>query len=61
MSNQFNTTAPVVVNHTVGEPITVIKGNHFKNTPTISIQELNFPGPHTAKLSANTYENNTKD
>ncbi len=54
--NIFTKTAPVDVNHTVGEPITRIENNTFVNTAEMSIDELNFPGPHTAKTSNNTYK-----
>ena len=46
-------TGPVVVNHTVGEPITAITNNTFLNTPMPMIKELFAPGPHTAVLNDN--------
>lgn len=54
--NTFTNTAPIVVNHTVGEPITKIENNQFVNTKELSIEELNFPGSHTAKVHNNTYK-----
>ena len=52
-NNNFNESEPVVVNHTVGEPITAITNNTFLNTPMPMIKELFAPGPHTAVLNDN--------
>ena len=52
-NNKFVDAKPVVVNHTVGEPNTIIRDNFFSNTAAPMLEELNFPGPSTAKLSGN--------
>lgn len=52
-NNNFNESEPVVINHTVGEPITAITNNTFLNTPMPMIKELFAPGPHTAVLNDN--------
>lgn len=52
-TNTFANTAPIVVEHTVAEPKTVIEGNIFNGTNMPNITELNAPGPHTAYLRNN--------
>jgi poly(beta-D-mannuronate) lyase len=53
--NQFTNAAPVVVEHTVGEPITQITNNIFEKTAALKVIELHAPMPHTANLSNNKY------
>ena len=52
-SNVFDNSAVVVIEHTVGEPKTVVKNNSFNKTAAPSIEELYAQGPHTAVLSNN--------
>ncbi len=51
--NQFLSSELIKVEHTVGEPITVIQNNRFKNTKLPTVVELRASGPHTAKLIDN--------
>ena len=51
--NEFTQSAPLIIEHTVGEPITSVIDNRFTATPTIQIQELHAEGPHTAILKNN--------
>lgn len=51
--NQFTNTAPIVIEHTVGEPITVIKNNTLIKTEKPNVKELHAKGPHTAVLINN--------
>jgi poly(beta-D-mannuronate) lyase len=57
-SNHIINSAPIVVEHTVGEPQTVISSNIFDATIEPSITELRVDGPHTAKVENNTIRNN---
>ncbi|WP_189405757.1 polysaccharide lyase 6 family protein [Alteromonas halophila] len=52
-NNTFENCAPVIVNHTVGEPQTRIIANQFTDTPSPQITELNAAPPHTATLRDN--------
>ena len=52
-NNELNNSAPVKVEHTVGEPVTAITNNLFKDTSAPQIEELRMPGPHTATLQNN--------
>ena len=52
-NNVFDNTAVVIIEHTVGEPKTVVKNNTFNKTAAPSIEELYAKGPHTAVLSNN--------
>ncbi|NDW14552.1 alginate lyase [Alteromonas genovensis] len=52
-SNEFIQSGPLIIDHTVGEPITSVIDNTFTATPTIQIQELHAEGPHTAILKNN--------
>jgi poly(beta-D-mannuronate) lyase len=52
-NNQFTNTAPIMLEHTVGEPVSVITGNHFIQTAAPSVVELYASGPHTAILQNN--------
>ncbi|WP_443019408.1 chondroitinase-B domain-containing protein [Shewanella sp. SG41-4] len=51
--NQFNDSAPIVVDHTVGEPQTRIAHNQFTNTPSPLVTELVAIGKHTADINNN--------
>ena len=53
-NNNITSSAPIKVEHTVGEPITVISNNVFNQTQAPSVKELRVKGPHTATLSNNT-------
>ena len=52
-NNELNNSAPVKVEHTVGEPVTAITNNLFKDTSAPQVEELRMPGPHTATLQNN--------
>jgi poly(beta-D-mannuronate) lyase len=52
-NNQFTNTAPITLEHTVGEPLSEIKGNDFIKTEAPSVVELYALGEHTAVLSNN--------
>ena len=51
--NQFTHSAPLVIEHTVGEPQTAIKNNIFEATSAPVVKELHAEGPHTATLQNN--------
>ncbi|TYK65133.1 polysaccharide lyase 6 family protein [Colwellia echini] len=53
--NTFNNSAPIIIEHTVGEPVTVITDNKFVQTDVIDVVELYAPMPHTAELKNNQY------
>ena len=55
--NTFAQSAPIVIEHTVGEPITQITDNTFDATLQPSITELRVAGPHTAILKNNNIIN----
>lgn len=57
-SNHLVNSAPIVVEHTVGEPQTIISSNIFDATSAPSITELRVDGPHTAKVENNSTRNN---
>ncbi|GAB3035159.1 chondroitinase-B domain-containing protein [Bowmanella dokdonensis] len=52
-SNVIESSAPIVIEHTVGEPKTVIKDNLFDDTGTPIVTELRGEGPHTAVIDNN--------
>ena len=52
-NNQFESSAPVVIEHTVGEPKTAVTNNAFSSTKQPNIKELRVSGPHTAVLKGN--------
>lgn len=52
--NHFAASAPVVVEHTVGEPKTKILNNVFEKTGEPKVTELRVKGPHTALLKNNS-------
>ena len=54
--NNFIDSALLKVEHTVGEPKTVISNNTFTNTAAPTVVELRAKGPHTATLENNTIE-----
>lgn len=51
--NKFVSSAPIVVEHTVGEPKTAITNNTFTATKAPSVKELRVKGPHTATINNN--------
>ncbi|MBW8189418.1 alginate lyase [Neiella marina] len=53
-NNQFASSAPVIVEHTVGEPKTTIVNNVFEKTGEPKVTELRVKGPHTAVLKNNS-------
>lgn len=53
IDNQFTQSAPIIIEHTVGEPITLIKDNTYAKTGLPSVKELHAKGPHTAVLVNN--------
>jgi poly(beta-D-mannuronate) lyase len=54
--NEFVSSAPIIIEHTVGEPKTVIDSNVFKQKESVKVTELRVSGPHTAVISNNTKE-----
>ncbi len=52
-NNRFVQSAPIVVEHTVGEPKTTITNNTFDVENALSITELRVSGPHTADVNNN--------
>lgn len=56
-NNLIVNSAPINVEHTVGEPKTAIIGNTFNATNEPAIQELRVEGPHTALLKDNKVTN----
>ena len=56
-SNEFIKSAPLVVEHTVGEPKTEISNNTFNATQSPSVKELRVAGPHTAVIKNNNVLN----
>ncbi|WP_078085324.1 chondroitinase-B domain-containing protein [Microbulbifer mangrovi] len=55
--NRIEGSAGIVVEHTVGEPVTHIANNQFFNAPLPEITELVAKGPHTAVLANNQVKN----
>ncbi|MBC3765810.1 polysaccharide lyase 6 family protein [Neptunicella marina] len=60
-NNQFKNSAPVRIDHTVGEPKTLIARNTFDGTSAPVVQEIHFGGPSTAIVKNNTLINQTQD
>lgn len=56
-NNSFKNTADIVIEHTVGEPITAVKNNILNKTAAPQVTELYAKGPHTAVLSNNKQSN----
>lgn len=52
-NNDFLSSAPINVNHTVGEPVTKIIDNRFSNTAFPSVIELHNQDENTAEISGN--------
>ncbi|MEM5549439.1 polysaccharide lyase 6 family protein [Pseudoalteromonas neustonica] len=52
-NNTFVKSAPIIIEHTVGEPNTMIINNTFDSTEQPSVTELRVAGPHTATLINN--------
>lgn len=59
--NLIKESAPLLVEHTVGEPKTVITGNTFEATDAPDVKELRVKGPHTAEISNNNIKNHKGD
>ena len=57
-NNQISRSAPIRVEHTVGEPVTAITGNTFDTTKAPEVTELRVSGPHTALIKNNKSVNN---
>ncbi|MCK7598147.1 alginate lyase [Microbulbifer sp. CAU 1566] len=55
--NRIEDSAGIVVEHTVGEPVTHIANNQFFKAPLPEVTELVAEGPHTATLANNTVKN----
>lgn len=51
--NKFQNSAPIDIEHTVGEPITAVTNNAFTDTAEPKVVELRAKGPHTATLVNN--------
>ncbi|WP_137222627.1 chondroitinase-B domain-containing protein [Shewanella sp. MEBiC00475] len=51
--NKFNNSAPIIVEHTVGEPKTRIANNEFNNTASPQVTERVPAGKHTADINNN--------
>ena len=51
--NSVLNSAPISIEHTVGEPITRIQNNRFTETPAPLVKELRVAGPHTAIIVNN--------
>jgi poly(beta-D-mannuronate) lyase len=52
--NTFVKSGLINIEHTVGEPKTMVKNNTFNKTPVPTVQELYVKGPHTAVMLNNT-------
>lgn len=59
-NNSFSDSAPIVLEHTVGEPNSSITNNVFKATSAPVLKELRVNGPHTAIVENNTIETGDK-
>ena len=55
--NKWFDSAPVDIEHTVGEPITAVTNNEFTTTLAPNVVELRAIGPHTATLLNNRLKN----
>ena len=51
--NKFFDSAPIDIEHTVGEPVTAVTNNELTNTTSPNVIELRVKGPHTATLLNN--------
>lgn len=54
--NQIVDSLPIVLKHTVGEPVTKIHSNLFVSTPPPSVEELNSDKENTAHIYDNEFE-----
>jgi poly(beta-D-mannuronate) lyase len=54
LNNEFTNTKPVIIEHAVGEPQTLIKDNHFGNVGLPVVTEIFTKGESTAVLKNNT-------
>jgi poly(beta-D-mannuronate) lyase len=57
VKNAFSDSKPIIIEHTVGEPQTLIEQNVFKNVTQPRVTELFTGGESTAVLLDNTYTN----
>ncbi|WGL16168.1 chondroitinase-B domain-containing protein [Microbulbifer bruguierae] len=55
--NRIDNSAGIVVEHTVGEPVTRVASNQFIRTALPEVKELVAEGPHTAVLANNDLKN----
>lgn len=53
-NNTFVKSGLINIEHTVGEPNTMVTNNTFNQTPVPTVQELYVKGPHTAVMLNNT-------
>lgn len=53
-NNTFVKSGLINIEHTVGEPKTIVTNNTFNKTPVPTVQELYVKGPHTAVMLNNT-------
>lgn len=54
--NEFSASKPISIKHTVGEPVTRITGNRFRNSGLPTVVELNSDQENTALIKNNTVE-----
>ena len=54
LNNAFKNTKPIIIDHTVGEPQTLIQGNRFTNTMLPIVEEIFTKGESTAVMQDNT-------
>lgn len=59
--NEFIEASSIIIEHTVGEPITKVINNTFSNTPMPKIEEQFTRGPHTALLENNVFTKANKE
>ena len=57
--NVFVDSAPIKLNHTVGEPVSKVLNNSFVSTPGPEVRELNSGKENTAIISDNNFERAT--
>ena len=55
-NNKWLDSKPVIIEHTVGEPVTSVVDNTFVNTAKLDLQELYSKKPTTAVIKNNTYK-----
>jgi poly(beta-D-mannuronate) lyase len=54
--NEFRSSAPITINHTVGEPVTMVENNRFIASGKPQVTELNSDAGNTAIIRNNTDE-----